>query len=249
MSTNKVEGEITTAPKHLARIAGVFYLLVGIFGGFAEGFGDPKMYVAGDAAATAGNVLANSGLVRMIVVAHLLNGIFFVCTAMTLYILLQTVHKNAARAMLVFVALAVAITSLNAVFQFEGLQVATDSAYATAFGSAGSNALVLLLLDIQHYGTLSAQVFFGLWLAPLGYLAYRSGLFPKALGVVLVLAAICYLVDLLAAFLIPDFAKQIHPFIVIVPAIAEIWTVLYLLVVGARTVKSDKDLLAATTMA
>ena len=217
-----------TSPKRLARIAGLFYLLVGIFGGFAEGFGDPKLYVAGNAAATAANVLADPGLVRIIVVAHLLNAIFFVSAAMALYILLQHVNKSVARAMLIFVALAVGITTLNAVFQFEGLRVATDSAYAAAFGTVGSNALVLLLLDIQHYGTLSAQVFFGLWLAPLGYLVYKSGLFPKALGVVLVAASVCYLLDLLAAFLLPDFGKQIHSFIVIVPAIAEIWMVLYL---------------------
>src|SRR5512146_2217491 len=81
-----------TSPKYLARIAGIFYLLVGIFGGFAEGFGDPKMYAAGNAAATTGNVLANPGLVRIIVAAHLLDGIFFVLTAMALYILLEHVH-------------------------------------------------------------------------------------------------------------------------------------------------------------
>ena len=238
-----------TSPKRLARIAGVFYLLVGIFGGFAEGFVDPKMYVAGNAAATAGNVLANPGLVRMGVVAHLLDATFFVFLAMTLYILLQHVHKSVARAMLVLVALAAGITSLNAVFQFEGLRVATDSSYAAAFGTAGSNALVLLLLDIQHYGTLIAQVFFGLWLVPLGYLAYKSGLFPKALGVVLVVGTVCYLVDLLAAFLVPDFGQQIHAFVVIVPAIAEIWMVLYLLVVGVRTVKPDKEILAVAPAA
>ena len=231
MNTNV---ESTSSSKRLARIAGVFYLLVGIFGGFAEGFGDPKMYSAGNAAATTGNVLANTGLLRMIVVAHLLDGIFFICTAMALYILLQHVHKSAARAMLVFVALAVGMISLNAVFQFEGLQVASNTTYTTALGAAGSQALVLLLLDIQHYGTLSAQVFFGLWLAPLGYLAYKSGLFPKVLGIVLVAATVCYLIDLLTAFLVPDLARQIHPFIVIVPAIAEIWMVLYLLVVGVR---------------
>ncbi len=238
-----------TSPKRLARIAGLFYLLVAIFGGFAEGFGDPKMYVAGNATATAANVLADPGLVHMIVVAHLLNAIFFILTAMALYILLQHVNKIVARAMLVFVALAVGITTLNAVFQFEGLRVATDSAYAAAFGTAGSNALVLLLLDIQHYGTLSAQVFFGLWLAPLGYLVYKSGLFPKALGVVLVMATVCYLVDLFAAFLVPDFAQQIHPFVGIVVGIAEIWMVLYLLVVGVRTVKPDKEILAAAPAA
>jgi hypothetical protein len=239
--------ESTSSPKHLARIAGVFYLLVAIFGGFAEGFGDPKMYVAGNAAATVANVLADPGLVRTIVVAHLVNAVFFVLTAMTLYILLQHVNKSVARAMLVFVALSAGITTLNAVFQFEGLQVATDGSYASAFGAAGSNALVLLLLDIQHYGTLSAQVFFGLWLAPLGYLAYKSELFPKALGIVLVMTTICYLVDLLAAFLAPDFGKQVHGFLSILPIIAEVWMLGYLLVVGVRTVKPDKDILTAAT--
>src|SRR5919201_1926261 len=204
------EREIVKSPKRLARIAGLLYLFVGIFGGFSEGFVDPRMYVAGDAAATAGNVVANAGVVRLGVVAHLLDGAFFIFTALTLYILLQHVQKSVARAMGVLVALAAGIICLNAVFQFEALRVATDNSYAAAFGIAGANALVLLLRDIQHYGTLIAQVFFGLWLAPLGYLAYKSEWFPKWLGVVLSLAAVCYLVDLLAAFLAPDLAATIH---------------------------------------
>jgi hypothetical protein len=121
------------------------------------------------------------------------------------------------------------------VFQFEGLQVATDGFYATAFGAAGSNAIVMILLEIQHYGTLAAQVFFGLWLAPLGYLAYKSGLFPRPLGIILVVATVSYLVDLIAAFLFPELAKQLHPFLIIAPAIAEVWMVVYLLVWGVRT--------------
>src|SRR5262245_3659602 len=148
--------------KKIARIAGVLYLFVGIFGGFSEGFVDLKMYVAGNASATAGNVVANPGLLRLGVVSHLLDGTFFIFTALTLYILLKHVHKSVARTMVVLVALAVGIICLNAVFQFEGLRVATDGSYASAFGIAGSNALVLLLLDAQHYGTLIAQVFFGL---------------------------------------------------------------------------------------
>lgn len=229
------EGESTmNSPKRLARIAGVLYLLVAIFGGFAEGFLDPKMYVAGNAAATAGNVVANAGLMRMGVAAHLLDGVFFICVAMLLYILLQHVHKSVARAMLVFVELAVGIICLNAVFQFEGLRVATDSSYVVAFGTAGANALVLLLLDIQHYGTFIGQVFFGLWLAPLGYLAYKSGLFPKALGVALIVACVAYLVDLFAAFLAPDLSRAIHGFLAIPPTIAEVWMLGYLLVKGVR---------------
>ena len=70
------EGESTIkSPKLLARIAGVFYLLVAITGGFSEGFLDPSMYVAGDGAATARNILANPELVRMGVVAHLVDAV------------------------------------------------------------------------------------------------------------------------------------------------------------------------------
>src|SRR5437660_11690234 len=83
-------------------------------------------------------------------------------------------------------------------------------------------------------GPLIAQIFFGLWLAPLGYLAYKSGMFPRALGVVLIVAAVSYLVDVLAAFSSPDFAKQIHPFLIIAPTIGEIGMVVYLLVWGVR---------------
>jgi hypothetical protein len=227
------EPEINS-PKRLARIAGIFYLLVGIFGGFAEGFLDPKIYAAGNAMATTANIVANSGLVRFGVISHLLDGTFFVILAMTLYMLLQHAHKNMARAMLVFVALATGIMSLNAVFLFEGLQVATNGVYAADFGTAGSNALVLLLLDTQHYGTLIAQVFFGLWLVPLGYLGYKSGFFPKWLNISLVLACVCYLVDVFAAFLVPDFGHRIHSFIVIIPAFAEISMVLYLLIIGVK---------------
>jgi hypothetical protein len=225
------------APRRLARIAGLLYLLVGIFGGFAEGFVEPKMYVAGDAAATAANVVANSGLVRMGIVADLLDQTCFVFLALTLYLLLKHVHQSATRTMVVLVALASGIACLNAAFEFEGLRVATGAVNLSAIGAAGSNALVLLLLDTQHYGILIAQIFFGLWLVPLGYLAYKSsGMFPKWLGGLLMVGGVCYLVDLLAAFLVPDIGQTIHAFVVIPSAIAEISMVGYLLVIGVKTV-------------
>jgi hypothetical protein len=192
------------------------------------------MYVAGDAAATAANLVANVGLVRVGVVADLVDQTIFVFLALTLYLLLQHVHQSAARAMVVLVALAAGITCLNTALEFEGLRVATGAVNLAALGTAGSNALVLLLLDTQHYGILVAQIFFGLWLMPLGYLADKSGLFPKALGVVLIVGGVCYLVDLLAAFLVPDVGQAIHAFVVIPSALAEISMVLYLLVIGVR---------------
>lgn len=224
-----------SSPKRLARIAGLLYLINGIVAGFAYGFVATKVYAAGDAATTAGNVLANPGLVRLGVVADLFQATEWIFLAMALYLLLQHVSGNAARAMVVLVATGAAITCLNDVFEFVAVRVVTDGSYVAAFGAAGSNALVLLLLDIQHYGFLIAQIFFGLWLMPLGYLAYRSRMFPKALGVALNVAGVCYLVDMLVLFLVPDFGKQVNAFLVIPPTIAEVWMALYLLVKGVKS--------------
>jgi hypothetical protein len=253
MNANKIsgpaEGEPTrNSPKRRARIAGVLYLLVAIFGGFAQAFVYPKVYIAGDAATTAGNVLANAGLVRSGIVADLFQAVVWVFVALALYRLLNQVNKGVASAMVVLVAMGASITCLNALFEFEGLRVATGAVNLAAFGAAGSNALVLLLVDAQHYGLLIAQIFFGLWLAPLGYLAYKSGWFPKALGIALVVTTVTYLVDMLAAFLVPDLGVQIHGFLSIAPAIAEPWMAGYLLLIGVRTVKPTERIRAAMAL-
>jgi hypothetical protein len=220
--------------KKTARIAGVLYLLNGITSGFAFAYVIGKVYVMGNATATAANVAANSGLVRLGVVADLFQATIWIFLALTLYILLKHVNRNAARTMVVLVAVGAAIVCLNDAFQLVAVRVATDPSYAVAFGIAGSNALVLLLLDIHHYGFLIAQIFFGLWLAPLGYLTYKSRWFPRTLGVTLIVGGICYLVGLLAVFLLPDSGEKINVFVTIPSAIAEISMVLYLLVVGVK---------------
>jgi hypothetical protein len=231
-----------SSPKRLARFAGILYLLVGIFGGFAQGFVYPKIYVAGDAVATAANLVANAGLVRLGVVADFFDNVTWVFLALILYRLLKHVNKSAVRAMVVLVAIGASITMLNAVFEFEALRVVTGAVNLSGFGVAGSNALALLLVDAQHYGLLIASIFFGLWLVPLGYLAYHSGWFPKALGVVLIIGGACYLVDMLAAFLVPDVGKAIHGYVTIPSALAEVSMVLYLLVIGVNTKKSNERL-------
>jgi hypothetical protein len=238
------------SPKRLARFAGLLYLVVAIFGGFAHFGVRAQVYVPGDAAATAENVLTNAGLVRIGVVADLLQATVFVFLAMTLYLLLQHASRNAARAMVILVAIATTIMCLNMVFQFAALLVATDGSYVAAFGTAGASALVLLLLDIQHYGFLIAQIFFGLWLVPLGYLAHRSGMFPRALSVLLVVGGLCYLADMLALFLAPELGARIAEIIVIPSTIAELWMVSYLLVKGVRTSpRADRALLASPVAA
>lgn len=115
--------------------------------------------------------------------------------------------------------------------------VATDASYAWALGVEGAGALVGLLVDTYAHGFLVAQVFFGLWLLPMGYLAYTSGMFPRALGVVLVIACVGYLIDLLAFFLVPTIGEAISGILVLPAVVGEIWMVFYLLIRGVKTPK------------
>jgi hypothetical protein len=224
-----------TSPRRLARIAGLCYLVVAIFGGFSPAYVRARVYAPGDAATTAGNVAADASLVRIGFVADLVQATFFLFVVLTLSRLLQHVNRNAARAMVIFVAVAVGITSLNMVHQLGALLVATDPSYASALGAGGSDALVLLLLDLQHYGYLIAQIFFGLWLFPLGLLAYRSGMFPRPLGVLLMLGTVCYLLDVLVQFLAPELANTMSAYVLVPATIGEIWMLAYLLIRGVKT--------------
>lgn len=229
-----------TSPKRLARVAGILYLIVAILGGFAHLYARATVYVPGDAAATANNIVTNSGLFRLAFVADLIQATCFMLVGMALYLLLEHVNKNVGRAMVVFVTLSVAIICLNMVHHFGALLVATNATYASALGPDGSNALVLLLVDLHHYGYLVAQIFFGLWLLPLGYLAYKSGMFPRALGVLLMIACFSYLIDMLALFLVPNIGEAISTFVVVPAAVAELWMIGYLLVKGVKVREQDE---------
>jgi Domain of unknown function (DUF4386) len=230
--------------KSLARIAGSLYLTVAIFGGFAHLYARARIYVPGDAAATADNIVANSALFRFAFVADLIQATVFMLLGMALYLLLRHVNENIGRAMVVFVAISVAIICLNMIHHLAALLVATDASYASTFGPEGSNALVLLLVDMHHYGYLIAQIFFGLWLLPLGYLVYKSGMFPRALGVLLMIGCFGYLIDTLALFLVPNIGGAISTFVVIPAAIAEFWMVFYLLIKGVRAPQPEQRVLA-----
>jgi len=227
------------SPQRLARTAGVLYLLVGLFGGFAEGGVEPQMYVAGDAAGTSANLVAHAGLVRLAVVSDLVNQVVFVVLALTLYSLLKDVRHTVARAMVALVVVAAAVASMSAVLELEGLRVATGAVDLSPLGAQGAQAVALLLLDAQHYGLLAAQVFFGLWLIPLAYLALASRRFPRPLGALLVVAGACYVVDVVTAVLVPAFNASIH-LSVVAPCTtaAELWMVGYLLTVGVRSRES-----------
>lgn len=179
--------------------------------------------------------------------ADLIQATLFVFLVLTLHRLIGSFNEAVSRAMVVFVSISSAIMCLNNVFALVALKVASENSFADAFGTSGSHGMVLTLLELHHYGILVAQIFFGLWLAPLGYLAQKSGMFPKVLGSVLKVAAVSYIFDTFLMFATPEFGVKANPILIIVPIIGELWMVGYLLFLGLnrRTLKSSMDILDA----
>ena len=69
------------------------------------------------------------------------------------------------------------------------LSIATGHAY-TVLGSTARDLQTLIYAERLQDGSFIAQVFFGAWLVPLGYLVIKSGLFPKVLSVLLATACV-----------------------------------------------------------
>ncbi len=232
------------SPRTLARVAGLAYLMVAVAAGVA-GYARSTIVVSGDAATTAANIRASETLFRIGIVADLLQATFFLLTAIALYALLHHVHRFAAVVMVVFVAVSVAMQALNLVLHVAALSIATDPGITTAFGSAGSDALAMLFTGIQHDGFVLSQMFFALWLLPLGYLVVKSGYFPKVLGYLLVLACFGYLADMLAYFLVPDVEPVAFlPVSAVLGVLGEVTFIAWLLVKGVRTPPVEASVIA-----
>lgn len=200
--TNPLKNLTATAT---ARLAGLGYLILAICGGFAEFGVRQRLYVPGDAAATAQNLLANAQLFRFGIVLELLGQVVFVFIVFALFDLLKVVHRKRAVTMVTLVVIAVTITCLNLVNQAAALLVLDGGAWTAAFDPAQREALSMFFMELHHVGySVVAQVFFGLWLVPLGVLIWASGFIPRLVGALLVLAGAGYLVDVVLAAMIPN---------------------------------------------
>jgi hypothetical protein len=230
----------TVSTKTIARITGVLYVLIFVTAGFSEGFVRATLVVPGDASATAANILASEGLFRLGVVSDLIAFGTDAVVAVLLYVLLRPVSRTAA---LVAASLRLvahpAIASINMLNQFMALQVLSGAPYLSAFDPEQLHALALLFLTAHGYGYLIGGVFFGLHLLVLGYLLYRSELFPAILGGLIALAALGYLIESFTFFLAPTYEPVASIIVVVTAVVGEMALALYLIVRGVRTTESS----------
>jgi Domain of unknown function (DUF4386) len=233
------ESEVTAAPRTLARIAALMYVGLCATAFFAV-YVHSRVVKSDNATATADKIRTSTTLFRVGFMSDILQAVFFLFTALALYLLLRHVHRLIAAAMVVIVAISVAIQSLNMLNQYTALMIATSNDYARVFGKPGSDALAMLFNNMQENGFFVAQMFFGLWLLPLGYLVLRSGYVPKVFGYALIVACAGLVFDMFVHFLSPGLADNVAPFVGVINLFGEMPFFLWLLVKGVKTTAGSR---------
>jgi hypothetical protein len=227
----------------LARIAGGLYLINIIGGFFAIGYVPAALVVPGDAAATARNILAHELLYRLGLVAHIITIMCNIPLALIFYELFKVVNRRIALLVVFFTLVGTAVEAANLLNQFTPLMLLGGEHYLSVFNTEQLQALAYMPLDSQAIGYDIIQVIYTGYLLTAGYLIFRSTFLPRAIGVLLAIGGLCYLTYSFAAFLAPEFAVHLVPYIQLPSGVAELSLCLWLLVMGVNTQRWNEQAL------
>ncbi len=226
--TNRIAGISQRKAVTVLRILYPIWFVVGLF---SVMYVPATLIVSGDAATTASNIMANELLWRMGIAGSLIVQLIQILVVLVLYKLLKPVNKNYAVLMVVFALIGIPISMLNTLNRVAALVLLNGADFLEVFGGDQLHALVMLFLNLNEQGVMIAMIFWGLWLFPLGYLVYKSGYFPRILGVLLMIGCFGYLLDSFTNFL---FNEEIFLPVIILLTSGEILFAGWLLIKGAN---------------
>jgi hypothetical protein len=224
-------------PQRYARIGGVLYLAIIVVGGIAEGFVTNKLVVPGDAATTAHNIMASPVLWHLSVAGNLLVALCAVPLVWIEYLLLRPVSRQLILLGVLFNLVSLAVEAISKLFLLLVVPTLGNADYLKAFEPQQLQILANLALRSHDISFNIALVFFGCTCLVNGYLIFRSGYFPKLIGILMQVAGLSYLIACFAALFAPAFADVIIPAILIPALIGESSFCLWLLVKGVNIAK------------
>ena len=214
------------------RRAGLIYLVFIITCMFA-GIVRDNLIVLDDASKTSELIRNSMWLLRSSFIVDLVSAFLFLLAAWSLYVILKQVNKNLALLFLVLNAAGVAVQCLSLLFLSAPMLISGSADFQSAFQPDQLNALNLLFLNLHKSGFTIAQIFYGTWLFPLGFLVYKSGYLPKWLGILLMADCFCVLIWFFQFFLLPGYEIITYPGFAISFA-AEFSLSLWLLIKGVK---------------
>ncbi|HQF42949.1 MAG TPA: DUF4386 domain-containing protein [Ignavibacteriaceae bacterium] len=220
-----------------AKLAGLLYLILVITGVYSIMYVSSQIIVQGDVITTAKNILAKEFLFRTGIINDLISNTIFVLLVLVLYRMFKQVNEHQAKLMVAFV-----IVQVPAVFIMEALNITSLMIFKgeilQTFELNQKQDLAMLFLKINDNGTLTMEMFWGLWLLPFGLLVYKSRFIPRIFGILLVIAGISYIVDSFVSLLFPTYSTFVNQPTLLLVAIGEISITLWFLIKGVKNIST-----------
>ena len=212
----------------IARLAGVFSLLTIVGGVFAQAYVSDRLIDFGDAAATANNLLANPGLLRLGYAVYMIEMACQITATALFYELLKPVNRSV-NLVAAFLGLAGCVIKAvsRVLFVVPLLVLGGGAPYLGVFTAAQRQALSLLLLGINDRGAGMALIFMGCSTVLTGWLMWRSTFLPRFLGVLGMVSGAGWL-----TFLYPPLAQRLFLFAAGLGLLASAVLIVWLLVFG-----------------
>jgi len=224
--------------KKIARILGLLYLVIAVVAPFGMLYIPSNLVVPGDAATTANNIMASESLFRIGLVSDSVVFLVEIVLVVLLYVLFRPINKTLSL-VAAFSRLAMTVVQgVNLLNHLFPLLLLGGADYLTVFEPDQLYAFVLLFLNAHEYVAYIWGAFFGLHCLFLGYLLFKSGYFPRVLGIVLgillVFGSLGYLIDSFGNFLFSNFNATVSMVFLIPGTIGELILTFWLLLKGIK---------------
>jgi len=217
--------------KKTARLAGLLYLLLAVSATYSFFYVSPRIMGA-DSVATAENMVHHESLFRSGIASDLITNVLFVAVVLLLYRLLRQVDEYLAKLMVGLVLVAIPLSLLGGALKITTLGVFKSD--PASFQSPQILRLADTLMKLRSYSNQMITIFWGLWLLPLGLLAYRSAFVPRIFGILLTINGSGYIITSLTFILFPDYLATVSKFIFPTYFVGELPFIFWLLIVGVR---------------
>jgi len=205
-----------------------------------------KLFVAGDAAATANNIATHETLFRFGMLSELFTGAAVIFVTLAFYDLFKPVNRRLAMlvvilggvlpAALYFANVWTDAAALTLARGRGGLLTASGRNVLSAFDEPQRQAVMMFFLHLHNQVINAAQIFWGLWLLPLALLIYRSRFLPRFIAAWLIVNGAAYVAMSLAGLLLPQYSARVEN--ILFPALfGELVLMLWLIIRGVNMEK------------
>jgi hypothetical protein len=216
----------------IAKQAGKLYLLM-LFGAVGLVYVPSQILDANQATLTVQNIINQNFLLRIGIIANVICQIAFIFLAIKLFQLFEEVDRFLSLSLLCVVITSVPVAFMLIHYQIDALFIVKQSYLSVnEIESSAQWSMIQFNNGLSFIG-----IFWGLWLIPFGLLSLKSGYLHKIIGYLLVAGGIAYMLDALVFILVPNLRTFTYVINAIIPTIAELSAIYWLLVKGVNQSK------------